>query len=268
MGQTGPNRRDEVGTVPRQAKRRRLGGPGKIEKLGALWRVVWLVFYGPVSALCKVRYRNLEGIPEQGPAIVVVNHVSHVDPFLVGKMIMDAGRIPRFLAKDSIFAVPVVGSAMRWMGHIPVRRGTVDARHSFAAAVDALRSGRLLLMHPEGTVTRDPDGWPMIGKSGAARLALLAPEVPVIPVAQWGVQDSIDLYRKRVRLFPRPRHELAVGTPVNLDEYRSRPVDAKTLRAATDVIMRRLRADVAALRDLPAPTGDLYYWVRPPKDVS
>ena len=105
--------------MPRQAKRRRLGGPGKTEKLGALWRVVWLVFYGPVSALCKICYRNLEGIPEQGPAIIVVNHVSHVDPFLVGKMIMDAGRTPRFLAKDSIFAVPVVGAAMRQHGSHP-----------------------------------------------------------------------------------------------------------------------------------------------------
>ena len=77
-------------------------------------------------------------------------------------------------------------------------------------------------MHPEGTVTRDPDGWPMIGKSGAARLALLAPEVPVIPIAQWGVQNSIDLYRRKVRLIPRPRHELAVGTPIDLDRVPGR----------------------------------------------
>jgi 1-acyl-sn-glycerol-3-phosphate acyltransferase len=254
--------------VPRQAKRRRLGGPGKVEKLRGLWRVVWLVFYGPVSVLCKIRYRNIDGIPEQGPAIIVVNHVSHVDPFLVGKLIMDAGRTPRFLAKDTIFAVPVVGAAMRRLGQIPVRRGTVEARHSFGAALDALRDGRVLVMHPEGTVTRDPDGWPMIGKSGAARLALLAPGVPVIPIAQWGVQDSIDLYQKKVRLFPRPRHELAVGAPIDLDEFRSKPIDVQTLRAATEVIMRRLRADVAQLRDVPAPTGDLYYWVRPSKDSS
>jgi 1-acyl-sn-glycerol-3-phosphate acyltransferase len=147
-------------------------------------------------------------------------------------------------------------------------RGTVEARHSFGAALDALRDGRVLVMHPEGTVTRDPDGWPMIGKSGAARLALLAPGVPVIPIAQWGVQDSIDLYQKKVRLFPRPRHELAVGAPIDLDEFRAKPIDVQTLRAATEVIMRRLRADVAQLRGVPAPTGDLYYWVRPSKDSS
>ena len=142
---------------------------------------------------------------------MVINHVSHIDPFLVAKMIIDGARRPRFLAKDTIFDVFAVGTAMRGMGHIPVKRGTADARQSFDAAVEALQAGGVIVLHPEGTVTRDPDGWPMTGKTGAARLALLAPDIPVIPVAQWGVQDQIDLYRKKVRLFPRPRHVLSVG---------------------------------------------------------
>src|SRR6201999_3469291 len=113
--------------------------------------------------------------------IIVTNHVSHVDPFSVAKLILDAGRVPRFLAKDSIFTVPAVGWAMRAMGHIPVRRDTIDAAHALDAAVKALRAGKVIVIHPEGTVTRDPDGWPMNGRTGAARLALLAPDVPVIP---------------------------------------------------------------------------------------
>ena len=155
-----------------------------------------------------------------------MNHVSHVDPFLVAKMIIDGARRPRFLAKDSIFDVFAVGAAMRGMGHIPVKRGTTDARQSFDAAVRALEDGGMIVLHPEGTVTRDPDGWPMTGKTGAARLALLAPDVPVIPVAQWGVQEQIDLYRKKVKLFPRPRHTLSVGEPIDLSAFRDRPVDA------------------------------------------
>ncbi len=94
---------------------------------------------------------------------------------------------------------------MHGMGHIPVKRGTMDAVQSLTAAVDALDAGRVIVLHPEGTVTRDPDGWPMAGKTGAARLAMLARDVPVIPVVQWGVQDSVDLYRKRVRLIPAAR---------------------------------------------------------------
>ena len=246
--------------MPRLKKLRR---PGRGEKLGAAWRFVWLVLYAPFSLLIQSRYRDLERMPQQGGAILVTNHVSHVDPFLVAKMVIDGARTPRFLAKDTIFDVPVVGAAMRAMGHIPVRRGTADARQSLSAAVDALRAGRIIVLHPEGTVTRDPEGWPMNGKTGAARLALLVPEVPVIPVAQWGVQNSIDLYRKKVRLVPRPRHVVAIGEPIDLSAYRDAPPTVKVLNEITDLIMRRLRADVAELRGLPEPAGELYHWVRP-----
>jgi 1-acyl-sn-glycerol-3-phosphate acyltransferase len=210
--------------------------------------------------MVRVRYRHLERIPAAGPAIIVTNHVSHVDPFYVAKMVLDAARVPRFLAKDSIFTVPVVGGAMRAMGHIPVRRDTVDAAVALEAAVAALRAGKVIVIHPEGTVTRDPDGWPMVGRTGAARLALLAPDVPVIPVAQWGVQDSIDLYRRRIKLIPRPRHVLSIGVPIDLSQFHDAKLSARTLNAVTEVIVRRLRDDVAELRGVPAPTGELFRW--------
>lgn len=241
--------------MPRLAKLRRSGHG---ERLGLSWWIVCLVLYAPVSLLVKIRYRNLDRIPQHGAAILVVNHVSHVDPFLVAKLVLDGARTPRFLAKDSIFAVPVVGTAMRSMGHIPVKRGTADARQSLAAAVTALERGALIVLHPEGTVTRDPDGWPMVGKTGAARLSMLAPHVPVIPVAQWGVQESVDLYRRRVRLIPRPRHVLSIGEPIDLGTLREGEPNVRALVGISDVIMRRLRRDVAELRGLPEPTGELF----------
>jgi 1-acyl-sn-glycerol-3-phosphate acyltransferase len=247
----------------RVARLRKLRRPGHGEKMGAAWRLTWLVLYYPVSGLIRVRYRHIERMPQRGPVIVVTNHVSHIDPFLVAKFVLDAARTPRFLAKESIFDVPVVGWAMRKMGHIPVKRGTTDARQSLAKAVEALANGAVLVLHPEGTVTRDPEGWPMVGKTGAARLATLAPDVPVIPVAQWGVQEQIDLYKKKVRLFPRPRHVVSVGEPVDLSAFRDRDPTNAVLKEITDVIMRRLRSDVAELRGLPAPDGDLFHWVRP-----
>lgn len=240
----------------------KLRRPGHGEKLGWAWWIVIAVLYTPASLLVRTRYRNLDRLPQQGGAIVVTNHVSHVDPVLVAKMMLDGARRPRFLAKDSIFDVFAVGTAMSRMGHIPVARGTSEARQSFDAAVAALNAGGLIVLHPEGTVTRDPQGWPMVGKTGAARLALLAPDIPVIPVAQWGVQDQVDLYRKRVKVFPRPRHELAVGDPIDLSSFYGLPPTAATLREVTDVIMRRLRSDVADLRGLPAPTGPLFRWTR------
>jgi 1-acyl-sn-glycerol-3-phosphate acyltransferase len=245
------------------ARLHKLRRPGHGEKLGAAWRLVWFVLYYPVAGLFRVQYRHIERIPPDGPVIVVTNHVSHVDPFLVAKFVIDAARTPRFLAKESIFAVPLVGRLMRSMGHIPVRRGTTDARQSLDAAVAALERGWVIVMHPEGTVTRDPEGWPMTGKTGAARLATLVPGVPVVPVAQWGVQEQIDLYRKKVKLFPRPRHVISVGEPIDLSAFAGRRPGVDVLREVTDVIMRRLRSDVAELRGVPAPDGDLFYWVRP-----
>jgi 1-acyl-sn-glycerol-3-phosphate acyltransferase len=253
--------------VGRRGKLRR---PGYGEPLGVSWRIVWLVLYYPVSALIKRRYLHIERIPQSGPAIIVVNHVSHIDPLSVAKLVLDAARVPRVLAKESIFEVPVVGAAMTAMGHIPVNRGTVDAARALQSAVDALAAGKIIVLHPEGTVTRDPDGWPMAAKTGAARLAMLAPDVPVIPVAQWGVQNSVDLYQKKIKLFPRPRHTMSVGVPIDLSAFRGRKPDSATLHEVTDVIMRRLRPDVAELRGVPEPTGELFRWRRPRQgtDVS
>ncbi len=192
--------------------------------------------------------------------IIVVNHVSHVDPFLIAKIVLDAGRVPRVLAKESIFDVFPVGAAMRTMGHIPVKRGSVDARQSLAAAVDALAAGKVIVLHPEGTVTRDPEGWPMNGKTGAARLAMLAPDVPVIPIAQWGVQEKWDFYSKQRPAVParRARH---VGR--SADRPQRLPRDAADAEGAARghrrhhaaAARRRRRAARAARADRAAVTA-------------
>ena len=205
--------------MPRLAKLRR---PGHGEKLGACWRIVWLILYGPFSLLIRNRYRHLDRIPQSGPAILIVNHVSHVDPFLVAKMVIDAARTPRFLAKDS--HLRCAGRRCR-----DARHGAHPGRRGYhGRAPVAVRGGRRAAGGQDhraasrrGRLPGIPDGWPMAGKTGAARLAMLAPDVPVIPVAQWGVQNSIDLYRRRVRLFPRPRHTLSIGEPLDLSRFHA-----------------------------------------------
>ncbi len=243
--------------MPRLQKLRK---PGYGEKLGPGWRFVWAVLYYPVSGLVRMEYRNIDRVPLTGPMIMVANHVSHVDPFLVAKFVLDSARVPRILAKESIFEVPAVGWGMRVMGHIPVKRGSTGAQQSLSAAVQALERGEVIVLNPEGTVTRDPAGWPMDGKTGAARLAMLAPDVPVIPIAQWGVQKQVDLYHKRLKLVPRPRHLVSVGEPIDLSAFRDKEPTPAVLREITEVIMRRLRDDVAELRGLAAPDGELYHW--------
>lgn len=251
--------------MPRPEKLRK---PGHGEKLGFWWRLTWLLLYAPAGALTKLRYHHLERVPSSGPAIVIVNHISHADPFMVARFVLDAGRVPRFLAKDSIFRVRLIRRPMLQMGQIPVSRGTVEAGDSLSAAADALRQGRVILMHPEGTVTRDPDWWPMSARTGAARLALLVPGVPVVPVGQWGVHESIDLYRKKVRLAPRREHHILAGEPIDLSAFADAKPTGETLRQMTDLMMSEVRKLVAELRGEPVPTGAFYRYQPRSRDAA
>jgi 1-acyl-sn-glycerol-3-phosphate acyltransferase len=206
-----------------------------------------VVLYPLISLLFKIRWRGREHIPASGGVLIVVNHVSYVDPLVFARFVWDAGRIPRFLAKDGLFRVFFVRSVLSGAGQIPVSRGTADAQQSLQRAVEALEDGEAVCIYPEGTVTRDPDFWPMVGHTGVARLALSS-DAPVIPVAQWGPQHAVDVYRKRYRLLPRKTVQCLAGPPVDLSAYRDRPLSADLLREVTDVIMRAIRDQLAELR--------------------
>jgi 1-acyl-sn-glycerol-3-phosphate acyltransferase len=115
-----------------------------------------------------------------------------------------------------------------------------------------VRRGRLVVVYPEGTLTRDPDLWPMVGKTGAARIALSA-GVPVIPVAQWGAQDILYPYAKRPSLLPRKTIHANAGPPVDLDDLRGRPITPELLREATDRIMAAVTSLLEEVRGETAP---------------
>ena len=104
---------------------------------------------------------------------------------------------------------------MRAAGQIPVERASSTAVGAYDAAVAAVRAGECIVVYPEGTITRDPDLWPMVGKSGAARIALET-GCPVIPVGQWGAQELLAPYAKKPDLFPRKTIHIVVGDPVDL----------------------------------------------------
>jgi 1-acyl-sn-glycerol-3-phosphate acyltransferase len=207
-----------------------------------LWLRLCLIFVYPLVVVFFRRdVRGGHRIATEGPAIIIANHVSHVDPVVLASVVWDRGWRPRFLAKASLFTVPVIGRAIRGTGQVPVHRGSVDALTSLREALDVLRAGGRILIYPEGTVTRDPGGWPMEGKTGAARLALLMPGIPVIPVGQWGVQTSVDLYQRRLRLRPRRHVVYSVGDPVDLSAFAGERASHDVLRDATATMMGRIR---------------------------
>ncbi len=123
---------------------------------------------------------------------------------------------------------------------------------AFDAAVQAVRDGECVVVYPEGTLTRDPDHWPMQGKSGAARIALET-GCPVIPVGQWGAQDLLPPYSAKLRLVPRQRILMKAGDPVDLADLITEPRSTATIHAATTRIMAAIVELVAELRGETAP---------------
>ncbi len=131
---------------------------------------------------------GLDAIPKRGPAIVGFNHIAFLDPFAAAYAVDLAGRRPRFLAKAELFEDPRVKWILKGCGQIPVRRGTAEAPMALDHALKALERGEVIVIFPEGTITRDPDLNPMEAKTGMARLAL-ASGVPVTPCALWGTAN-------------------------------------------------------------------------------
>jgi len=210
------------------------------------------VFY-PVGFLTgRTRYSGRAAVPGRGGALIVANHISYLDPVHTALWVHTARRVPRFLAKSSLWKVPVLGRVLVASGQIPVYRESADAQNSLREGIRALEEGKVVVIYPEGTITRDPDGWPMHARTGVARLALGA-DVPVIPAVHWGTREVYDHYGKRFRPLPRRDIVVRAGTPVDLSDYRDRQVDAALLREVTDLLMDRVRELLAEVRGEPAP---------------
>ncbi len=224
------------------------------------WIRLCVVLIRPLDGLLfKIRWGGTGNVPKTGGVILVANHVSYADPFTFVRFVWDSGRIPRILAKSSLFALPVAGAILRGARQIPVHRGSTEAGGSLRDAIAALERGEAVCIYPEGTVTRDPNWWPMQGKTGVARLAL-ATDVPVVPIAQWGPQFAYDRYHHKMSLFPRKVIQTVAGPPVDLSAYRGRALTGELLREVTDHIMRAVREQLAGIRQETPPEK---FWTRP-----
>lgn len=204
-----------------------------------------------VGVFARIELRGVENLPREGAYVLAPNHNSEFDPLVVAVAVWRAGRAPRFMAKESLFKVPVLGAALRATGMVPVPRTSTSANQSITAAQDIARDGRGVIVYPEGTLTRDPDLWPMRGKTGAVRLAL-GGNLPLIPMAQWGVQQILPRYGK-LRFPRRSKVIVEFGPALDLSAYTATATQPATLTRATDELMTRLAEMLSGLRGLPAP---------------
>ena len=219
------------------------------------WRGVSKIVLRPtIRSLMKFDWQGHEHfIPPGRGMIVAANHLSYADVLALALFCDHAGRYPTFLAKSTLFKIKVLGPIIAKLGQLPVYRGQSDAALVLRDAEQGVREGACVVFYPEGTVTRDPEKWPMQAKTGVARLAL-ATGAPVVPVGHWGAQDILPYGSFKPHVIPRKTVHMIAGPPVDLSEFAGKPLDTPTLRAATDKIMTEVAALVGKMRgEIPPP---------------
>lgn len=230
--------------------------------LGPFYRFAVMTIAPFMTVWTRRERRNLEILsatyPPNDGVIVAINHMSWFDPMNVCHTLWDAGRPPRFMAKEKLFRVPFLGPIMSGAGQIPVFRESDDPRAAISAAIDAINAGECVVVYPEGTMTRDPEYWVMKGRTGAAHLALET-GAPVIPMAQWGPQEVMGAYKNEFKILPRKLMRTNVGPPVDLDDFRGKEITRELLHEATDRIIEAITVLLAELRGEDAPPDHLDY---------
>ena len=205
-----------------------------------------------LNLIAKRDWRGVENLPKSGAAIAVCNHISYVDPLLFTHFLYDNGRAPRYLGKASLFKLPIIGRVLLGAGQIPVERETSVASDALQHAIAFLKAGHLLGVYPEGTLTRDQNYWPMKGKTGIARLAIIS-QVPVIPCAQWGAQKILPAYGKVPKLFPRTKVTVVAGKPLDFSKWYGKENDPASLEEATAFVMKAITNLLEEIRGEKAP---------------
>jgi len=220
----------------------------------AIFRVFAALLLPFMYFVGRYRLTGTENVPSTGAFVLAPNHYSNIDPIVIGLAMWKLGRMPRYLAKASLFTVPVLGRMLTAAGQVPVERAgrSRDGQDPLAAAKKIATAGHALVIYPEGSLTRDPEVWPMRGKHGAVRTAIDA-GIPLIPAASWGAQLILPRYSKRISLFPRKTVNIRFGAPVDLSEF-SDAKDAKTVARATEKVMTAITEILEELRGETAPT--------------
>lgn len=217
------------------------------------WKVCAAIVIPFLNVISQKDWRGGESIPRSGAMIAICNHTSYADPLLFAHFLYRNGRAVRFLGKASLFRTPFLGWILRHGGQVPVERDIKGAAsEALPYALAFLEAGHCLGIYPEGTLTRDGQGWPMVAKTGVARIAV-ASRVPVIPCAQWGAAEVLPPYSKRVKFWPRTRVTVIAGDPLDFSHWYGKEEEPEAMVAATAYAMRAITELLEKVRGEVAP---------------
>lgn len=209
-------------------------GPGGLRAaIAEIWYQAWktLVYVSGRLAF-RMKVEGLHHVPQSGALIVAGNHASAIDPPLVGSVLR---RRARYMAKEELFSIPVLGAWLRSVGVFPVKRGQPD-RRAIRRSMQTLEQGGILVMFPEGT--RSEDGRLRDPEPGAALIALRT-GAPVLPVA---VVGSHRILPKDARWPNFEQVVVRIGPPLSVPRLEGR-LDHEVLEAWG----RRIMGEIAKL---------------------
>jgi len=187
---------------------------------GLLFRTLW-----------PLKIEGVENVPRKGAAVIVCNHLSMIDPFVVS---YSANRLVNFMAKKELFETPVLRTIVRRLGSFPVDRSRQDPA-ALKMALTVLKEGHLLGMFPEGT--RSTGGEMLELRAGAARLAART-RTPIIPAAVTNTHHALPPGG-----FIRPaRISIRFGKPFELTELYDRNDKGEVMERALNTIRERIEA--------------------------
>ena len=205
-----------------------------------------------LKILTKREWRVAENLPKSGPVIVISNHLSYADALVFAHFLYGNGRAVRYLGKDSVFRIPILGKIILSAGQIPVARESDKASHALDSALGLLEAGHCVGIYPEGTLTRDVNLWPMVAKTGIARLAILS-KAPVIPIAQWGDQNLLAPYSKKLVFWKRTKISYLAGPALDFSKWYGKEEDQAALIEATSYAMAEITKLLEQIRGESAP---------------
>lgn len=175
------------------------------------YRFGWIFFRTLFTTYFPTRYRHSQRVPRRGPVILASNHASFLDPPLIGA---GFNRMVNYLARDTLFDVPILASLLRSWKVVPVDRDGGGGA-GLKAILDRLLQGGVILLFPEGTRTNDGQLRP--AKSGVG-LTVIKSDALVVPVRVFGTFGAYGRHLK----FPRPRRLTVVyGKPLDFAAQRA-----------------------------------------------
>ncbi len=212
-----------------------LSRPATPERMRPVYWATWKLTRLLAGNFFRWRVLHVERIPRTGPVILAANHTSFADPPLVGCAVP---RVIHFLARHTLFDIPVVGAWMRALNSVPVDRNVGGA--GLKAILDRLQDGGGILLFPEGT--RSPDGLIQKAQAGVG-LTIIKSTAPVVPVRLFGVFDAWGRQRKLPRPLP---VVLKFGHPLDFARLRAesrscaKPRLREIYQEASDTIMHAI----------------------------